>query len=146
MKNIILILLNKIKRDYRHIICIALTLISIGFGFLFPNGLPRLAETVRDLGLSVAYYFCEIFAPNANPITPTVLHMPEWIWTEDIWEPLKLFPWTWEEFKVLWGLYWPVFFSWDNLLGYFELLGDIAYYGSRFALLAVPLIALAHKL
>ena len=142
MKKILSIPKNLIKNDYRHAICMAITLISLTFGFLFPNGIPRLAETVRDLGLSVAYYFCEIFAPGNNPIRPTVLDMPSWTWAEDVWEPLRLFPWTWEEFKVLWGNFWQLFIDRQNIVGYFTFLGDLLFYGSRFALLAVPLLML----
>jgi len=131
-----------IKKDYRHIICLAITLISVGFGFLFPNALPRLAETFRDLGTSAAYYFCEIFASGNNPIKATVLKMPEWTWAKDIWEPLRLFPWTWEEFKVLWGKFWEAFFSGQNFVAYWEAVGDFLYYFSRFALLIVPVILL----
>ncbi|MBE6535619.1 MAG: hypothetical protein E7677_03245 [Ruminococcaceae bacterium] len=134
--------LRKLRNDYRHIICIAITLISAGMGFLFPNALPRLAETVRDLGLSIAYYFCEIIMPKRNPITATVTSMPQWRWAEDMWEPLKLFPWTWEEFKVLWAKYWPVFFSWDNFTGYIGKLGDVAQILSRFLLLFLPAVVL----
>ena len=131
-----------IKKDYRHIICLAITSISVGFGFLFPNALPRLAETFRDLGTSAAYYFCEIFVSGNNPIKATVLKMPEWTWANDIWEPLRLFPWTWEEFKVLWGKYWEVFFSGQNFFAYWEAVGDFLYYFSRFVLLLVPIIVL----
>ena len=142
IKNAILTYWDKLKKDYRHIICFAITLISVGFGFLFPNALPRLAETFRDLGTSVAYYFFEIFAPESNPINATVLKMPEWTWANDIWEPLRLFPWTWEEFKVLWGKYWEVFFSGQNFFAYWEAVGDFLYYFSRFSLLIVPVILL----
>ena len=133
---------NLIKNNYRHAICMAVTLISLGFGFLFPNGIPRLAETVRDLGVSAAYYFCEIFMPGNNPIRPTVLDMPSWTWSEDVWEPLGLFPWTWEEFKVLWVKFWQLFIDRQNIVGYFTFLGDLLFYGSRFALIALPLLML----
>ena len=142
MKRILMYFPNKIKHNYRHAICMVITLICAGFGFLFPNAIPRLAEAVRDFGVSVAYYFVEIFAPGNNPIKPTVLQMPSWTWANDRWEPLTLLPWTWEEFKVLWGKYWPVFFSLDNFLDFFDMLADVGYYGSRFALILIPMIAL----
>lgn len=133
---------NHWKRDYRHFICIGVALISIGFGFLFPNSLARLAETVRDLFTSVAYYFCELLRPGGNPIRPTVLGMPEWQFTEDIWEPLQLFPYTWEEFQALWGKFWEVFFTEENFIGYWNAIADFMYYFSRFSLLVIPFIVL----
>ena len=131
---------QKWKRDYRHFICIAITLISLGFGFLFPNSLPRLAETLRDLAFSLAYYVCEIFASEANPIRPTVLQMPSWQFAEQIWEPLKIFPYTWEEFQVLWEKYWQVFFTKENFTAYWYAIGDLMFYTSRVLLVLIPLL------
>ena len=64
---------NERKRfDYFHIICISITLAFILCGvFLYSGALGRLIEGGRDFGLSVGYYFCEIFGIQHN-ITPTV--------------------------------------------------------------------------
>ena len=99
-----------VRSDYRHIICLVLIVASVGFGFLFPNGLPRLAESFRDLGVSVAYYFCELFS-SRNRVRPTVTKLPTWKWTEERWEPLRLFPWTWEEFQSKCEIYFEHLFS-----------------------------------
>ena len=89
-----------VKEDYRHGICIGITLLFLGLGFLFPNALPRLGETFRDVGTSLIYYFYGLFAdnPDSCPIAPTVLREQSWKWAESPWEPLRLFPWTWAEF------------------------------------------------
>ena len=129
--------------DYRHFLCFLITLASIGFGFLFPNSLPRLAETVRDLVWSVAYYFCELVSPNANPIRPTVILEQSWQFAPEPWEPLKLLPYTWEEFKALWGQYWDVIFTKANFLAYWEAIGDLMFYLSRLSLIFLPLIMVA---
>lgn len=133
-------LLEKSKKDYRHYICIGITILFLGAGFLFPNALPRLAETVRDLGLSAAYYVCELFVPNGNPIRPTVIDMPSWQFAEQTWQPIELFPYTWEEFKILWGKYRSVCFSGENFLAYCYSIGDVLYYVSRFLLVLIPLL------
>ena len=133
---------NHWKRDYRHFICVGITLVSIAFGFLFPNSLARLGETIRDLGTSIAYYFVEIIQPNGNPVRPTVLGFPEWQFTEDKWENLNVLPYTWEEFVYLWYRFWGVFFTEENFLGYWHAIGDFMYYASRILLLVVPFIAL----
>ena len=73
------------KSDYRHFICIAITLISLGAGFLFPNALPRLAETLYDLLISIGYYLLELILPDSNTIVPRVLEMPKWKFAESIW-------------------------------------------------------------
>lgn len=132
---------NQWKRDYRHFICVGITLVSIAFGFLFPNSLARLGETIRDLATSIAYYFCELLRPGGNPVRATILGMPEWQFTEDKWENLKVLPYTWEEFVFLWNRYWNVFFTKDNFLAYWYAIGDFMYYFSRIMLLVVPFIA-----
>ena len=130
---------QKWKKDYRHFICIGITLVSLGFGFLFPNSLPRLAEAIRDIGISIAYYFCELILPDSNHIHPTVNDMQAWQFADQIWEPLTLFPYTWEEFQVLWGKYWETFATWENFESYWYAIGDFMYYASRFLLIFVPL-------
>lgn len=48
------------KVDYRHVICAVITLAFLAVGiFRFFDSIGRFAESGRDLGLSVAYYFCE---------------------------------------------------------------------------------------
>ena len=134
--------IRRIRSDHRYLICLLISAACVGFGFLFPNAIPRLAETVRDLAVSVAYYVCEIFVPENNPVAATVVQMPAWRWAEDRWEPLRLFPWTWEEFKVLWSLYWPAFFSRETFVGYTAVVGDVIYTFSRLSLCFVPMIML----
>ena len=106
-----------LPRDYRHYICIAITLGFLGMSFLFPNALPRVGEAFRDLGTSLVYYVFGLFAdhPDACPIRPTVNDPQVWQFAPSPWKPLRLFPWTWEEFKVLWSRYWALFLSEENL-------------------------------
>ena len=131
--------ISDFKSDYRHIICSAITLISLGLGFLFPNSLPRLAETVRDLLTSFVYYVAELFYREGNPISATVTEMQSWQFADQIWKPIKLFPYTWEEFQVVWEVYWEAFFSKDNFERYLTYIGDLSFYLSRFLLILLPL-------
>ena len=140
MKNPLQPYIKEWKKDYRHILCTVLTVLSLCMGILFPNSLPRLAETVRDLGVSVGYYFANLFSRGANPVRPTVLQMPSWQFAEQIWEPVKLFPYTWEEFKAACGKYFDVLFTKENFLAYWYKLGDLLFYLSRFSLILVPLL------
>ena len=133
--------LQDMRRDYRHVICSCITLLFLGMGFLFPNAIPRLAETVRDFCVSIAYYFCEIIVPNSNPIRPTVLDIQSWRFGEQIWKPIELFPYTWEEFSALWLTYWKTVFSKENFSAYMDKLGDGIFVFSRLSLVLLPLIA-----
>ena len=131
---------EKCKRDYRHIICAGITLISLGLCFLFPNSLPRLAETVRDLGLSIAYYFCALIAPEKNPIPATVTKMQSWKFAEGIWKPITVFPYTWEEFTAKWSEFWSVVFTQENFTAYLYDFADKLNKLSRLLLVLVPLV------
>ncbi|MBQ9069932.1 MAG: hypothetical protein IJY23_01115 [Clostridia bacterium] len=139
-KKIKLALSQVFRLDYRHYLCSFITLVSLAFGILFPNSLPRIAEAFRDLGTSCVYYLFGIFSENANPITPTVVTFPLWEFAPSPWEPLSLFPWTWEEFKVLWSQYWNLWASKENFLGYWYNFSDVLYYSSKFLLVVLPLV------
>ena len=122
------------SKDYRHYLCMLIIVGFLGCGFLFPNALPRVAESFRDLGTSIVFYIYGIYSdnPNSCPLRPTVNAMQSWEFTESPWEPLSIFPWTWTEFKSLWKRYWSSFIDIDNFLNYcysfssfFQVLGQI---------------------
>lgn len=117
-------------RDYRHYISIFITFGFVACGFLFPNALARFGETLRDLGTSIVYYFYGVYGdgPDVSPIRPTVNAMQKWEFVPSPWEPLSFFPWTWEEFKVLWVRYWVQFASLNNLAAYGLFLSEILAY------------------
>ena len=70
-------LTERIKKiNYRHYIAIVITVGFAACWLLFPNALGRIIESVRDFGLSVAYYFCEIFGID-HTITPMVNEFPK---------------------------------------------------------------------
>ena len=94
-----------------HYICAGITAIFLGCGFLFPNALPRAAESVKDLFDSVFSYVAFIISPTSELDPSSVTLMQSWQWVESPWEPLTLFPYTWEEFRVLWVEYWAAFVS-----------------------------------
>ncbi len=125
-------------KDYRHYICAVISLGVLGLGFLFPNALPRIGESFRDLGLSLVYYFAELLFPEKFYIYPTVIDMPSWEWAPSPWEPLTLFPLTWEEFGAKWSQYWQTLFTKENLGGYLTSSGDFLYYFSRWLLILAP--------
>ena len=129
--------MKKVKFDYRHIFCIFIT---IGFIlcsiFVFPYAFGRLTESLRDFGLSVAYYFTELFEFGSG-IMPTITNFSEYPFVM----PFGL-PETWEEFQVAWSNYWVKWASKENFNGYLEKLGDIAYVISQILLLVIPFILL----
>ena len=128
--------------DYRHYINFAITLGFLALGaFVFPNSVLRLAETVRNLGTSFAYYFCKLWLDN-NSIPPTVMNLPEWEFKPSQFERLRILPFTWEEFVAVWGRYWDVFFEEQMFSEYMLVIVDVLYYGSQGLLILTPVVLL----
>lgn len=110
---------NKNRFNYRHIICIAVTLGFAACGvFLFPNSFLRIIESVRDFGLSVGFYFCEMFG-IPHGITPTVNALPSTLF------PTLPFPDTYGGFKSKWAAYWQLWVSGDNFVAYLSVIGTV---------------------
>lgn len=132
----------KLDKDYRHYICSAVTVITLLFGFLFPNVIPRLMESLRDIGTSFAFYFCELMFPDSNPISATVNKLPSWQLAPELWQPVRLLPETWEQFTQFWSNYLTLLFDKYNFLFYWYAVSNLLFYGSRILLLVFP-VALA---
>lgn len=137
--------MSKLKRafsyikeiDYRHYICIAITIIFLCLSiFYFKYAMPRLIESFVDLGTSAKFYINELFELNwsgkvtINDFTKQPFEMP--------WN----LPSTWEEFKVLWSEYWNLFFTKENLQNYILFLGDVIYYISKLIMVLMPFVIL----
>lgn len=136
-------ILKKIKQiDYRHYIAVALTLGVIAFYFRFPYALGRLIESLRDVGVSIGYYFAELFGGGAS-FSATVNDYPKIPFfssgtaknTPNI--PL---PATFADFKAKWVSYWKTFIKKENVLAYFAALGNGLYYVSYALVLLLPVI------
>lgn len=126
------------KRDYRHYICAAITLVSLLFGFLFPNSLPRLLEALRDMFSSFAFYFFQMIDPERNPIPATINQMPALQFAPEIWKPVTLLPASLEEFFTFWGQFIKLLFNWHNFRFYLYEISDFLFYCSRFLLFLFP--------
>lgn len=134
MKNILL----KLKTiDYRHYICIGITitftLLSI---FVFKHAFPRLIESFIDLGTSTKYYISELFE----------LNLQGKITINDFTKQPFVLPWnlpnTWEEFKVLCKDYGELLITKENFINYLNWVGDLLYYLSKILIMIMPFIVL----
>ena len=123
--------------EYRHIIAGGITLGVIAIAVLcFPYAGKRLIEAFRDLGLSLGYYFAEIFK-IPHSIQPTV--------TEFTSLPFKLpfnLPETWEEFKEAFALFWDRFADMENFRAYLVQVAHAVSDGSRWIVLLLPVVVL----
>ncbi len=133
---------EKKRFDYRHIICIVITLGCIACSvFRFPNAFGRLFESGRDFGLSAGYYFCELAGIEHN-ITPTVNDLPKTPFFDFVESlpPQTTLPDSFEGFKSDWVLYWQLWVTKGNLLGYLSFLGNLLYNLAYGILIALPFI------
>lgn len=98
-----------IKANYRHIIYIAITIIFAMCAFIFPYFFPRLIESCRDFGTSIAYWFCQLFELY-HKISPSIINYSE--------TPLTLpgFPNDYNSFTLKWQEYWQLFVTKANVM------------------------------
>lgn len=138
---------NEKKRfDYRHIICVVITIAFILCGvFIYSGAFGRLIEGVRDFGLSIGYYFCEIFGIKHN-ITPTVNTLPKIPFFDFFQQstppvtPSTPLPDTWTGFQSNWGQYWQLWVTMDNFKGYLTFLGNMLFIICKVLIIILPFI------
>ena len=127
-----------------HIVCLFIT---FGFVccsvFLFSSALGRIVEGVRDFGLSIGFYFCELLQINHN-ITPTVCNLPQMPFFPnyggDTSLPVISLAKDWEQFKLDFSSYWLLWVNSDNFLNYVLFLGRFLYKVCVIVLLLTPCI------
>lgn len=131
------------KIDYRHFICIAITLAFVLVAiFVFPSALGRLIESVRDFGLSVAFYFCKMFGIE-NSVTATVNDLPKMPFFDVPnmpSSPVPSLPETFEGFKVKWHEYWQLIVTSRNIVGYLDFLGRLLLVVANAILYIIPFV------
>lgn len=133
--------MKKSELYIKHLICIFITIVFILCSiFVFPYAFDRLIESIRDFGLSFAYYFTELFGIDTELI-PTVNNLSK--------QPFKVpfgLPDSWEGFQVLWYDYWGRFASSENLSGYISVVLDILYVVSQVLLIVLPIFLIVFML
>jgi hypothetical protein len=121
------------KLNYRHYVCV---FISAGFllcgVFFFQISYLRFFNSVRDLGLSLAFYFCDLFGIGSG-IVPTVTAVPANNLT-------TLFPVSASGFTSKISLLGDRLISPDNFNAYFKGVGAVSVGLLQLLLLFSPLI------
>lgn len=112
--------MNKMVENSYHIISIvAIAAMLMFLLFSFRASLGRFIESVRDFGLSIGYYFAELFEIE-HSIVPKVTLPSDNLFGSSI--PSNNFPIENENIKNLFVLYFDKFFSIDNFVGYINTL------------------------
>lgn len=134
-------------RSFRFV-CLAVTVGFIAVGvFLFPNAFGRLIESFRDFGLSVAYFFCELFGLDYG-ITPTVNNLPQipFFSFMQTSTPTAVLADDWGGFCDGWYAYWRLWADKDNFFSYISFLGNLAYRFCKFMVIFIPFLLLFYLL
>lgn len=136
------VMTEKRRFNYRHVLCVAITLGFVACGvFLYQGALGRIIEGCRDLGLSIAYYFCELF-DFKHGIQITVNELPkvpffENVVTPDLSTPL---PDTWSGFQSSWTRYWEIWATEECVNGYLSFLADILFQFCQIVVMVLPFV------
>ncbi len=122
----------------RRVLNIILTiLLTIGFAllgaFVFRTSYIRLFYACKDFGLSVGYYFCEMFGISHN-ITPTVNTIPE------IQTPQVTLPTDFDGFKDNSAQYFSLLFSSDNFNGWLAHISGVIADFAKILVIILPCI------
>lgn len=126
--------INKSDIAY-YVLAAAITLGFVAVSvFVFPSAAGRLIESGRDFGLSVGYYFCELFEVP-HDITPAVTSLP----SLNVLPSVSV-PDTWGGFKEKWCAYWRLWATWSNFKGYFVWLGNMLADVCKIIIIAVPFV------
>ena len=130
-------------RGYLHVFCAAVTLWFVALGlYRFFDCIGRIVEAGMDLGLSVAYYFCELFGAE-HSVVPTVNDYPKIPFFDGLggaFAPETSLPETFEGFSAKWSEYWRTWATMENFQGYCAQLVRIMYFVAVGLLIAVPVV------
>lgn len=132
-------MLKMLKRiDYRHYLCLGITLGFFACGALFPFAIPRLWESVVDVWYSIVAYFkylSSVFSGGDGEITSPITVMEHSKYFELAFD----FPEAWEALCELWREFWQAFYSLDNFIEFTFTMSDVALKLYTFILFGLPL-------
>ena len=127
------------KFDKKHFIAIGITVIFALCGFIYSTAILRFFESLKDVGLSIAYYFIEIFSMltgGENFITPGVINVSEVVNIN------TAFPLLWDDFAAKMSVFWQQLTNADNFASYLSSINQILFTFLLVVLLVLPFAVL----
>ena len=118
-------------RTKNTVITIILSLAFFALTAVFWQSYARFGEACKDFGLSVAYYFCELFGID-YAFTPTVTeysHVLQWG---------ILLPADFDAFTASAGEYFTLLIDGENFSGYWAAVGDVMLVVAKVIAVALP--------
>ena len=124
----------KSLRSVDHVL-ISFFALSAGLtAWLYRASVVRLAHSIRDLALSIAYYFCCLFGFE-DAIAPTVTQLPKI-------DVLRYLPYDFDEMLRRLREMWPAVFNWECFVGYLEKVAELVNDFSVILMLLIPVVIL----
>ena len=117
------------------IITVIISLAFLAFGAVFWQSYLRFGEACCDLGLSAAYYFCELFGVE-YAFTPTVTEYSS-VMQWDV-----LLPSDFAGFADAAGKYFSLLVSGENFAGYWSAVGRVMGITAKVLIIALPCVLL----
>ena len=121
------------SRRFNIAVTVIISLAFVALGAVFRQSYVRFAESCRDFGLSVAYYFCELIGIDYS-FTPTVTEYSEVLQ----WE--ILLPSDLEGFTASAGNFFSLLIDGENFAGYWSAVGDILVVVAKVIAILLPCI------
>lgn len=129
------------KIDYRLYITLIITAGFIACFLRFPNSVGRLIESIRDVGTSLAYYFCDITEINVD-IPATVNDYAKIPFFNFFGRgQSEVLPKEYATFIQNWDKYWQLWHSKENVSGYIQALAvALSYLAKILLIVVIPLV------
>jgi len=138
-----------IFKNYRHIICISITVILFALGIFVFNGCAwRFIESCGDFGTSFAYSVLDLF-DLSDKVTLSFLKLPQKApWADKFYThtPKLFLPETWEKFGEFMNRYWKTFINWKTIVSYLLFILQIILNVTTFAYYFFLLFVLMKKI
>ena len=115
------------------VITIILSLAFLALTAVFWQSYARFGEACKDFGLSVAYYFCELFGID-YAFTPTVTEYSH------VLQCGILLPADFDAFTASAGEYFSLLIDGENFLGYWAAVGDVMLVVAKVIAVALPCV------
>ena len=121
------------SRRFSIIVTVVISAIFLGLTAVFWQSYVRFAESCRDFGLSVAYYFCELFGIDYS-FTPTVTEYSGVLQ----WE--ILLPADWNGFTAAAKQYFSLLIDGENFAGYWATVGEVMLVAAKVIAILLPCV------
>ncbi|MCH5179922.1 MAG: hypothetical protein J1F32_01755 [Erysipelotrichales bacterium] len=124
------------KLDYRQYLCILITIVFILFSFMFVRSYVRIWESIKDFGLSIYYYFSELFTFKRSA-DPTINNIGNYDIVNDPFAFLSL-----ESLLIYFKLFFHSIINGENILRYLSSVFNVIYIILKVLLLVMPFFLL----